>query len=190
MKLDVPYYSQFLDVEDKEWMPRSCSVVCLKMIFDYNSIDKNLSIDDLKQEGVIIGEYTMDGWSHEVLVRLARNHGLHAYRQEFRSQTINISNNSAKESEHEERLKNEGIEKFVKSLENEELVIVSINKFTLGQEKSHAVLLTGFEKDGEKITGFYYHDPESLDREKAAHLFVDIKTFKKAWKKFAIFVYK
>ena len=88
------------------------------------------------------------------------------------------------------RLKNEGIEKFVKSLENEELVIVSINKFTLGQEKSHAVLLTGFEKDGEKITGFYYHDPESLDREKAAHLFVDIKTFKKAWKKFAIFVYK
>ena len=190
MKLNVPYYSQFLDVEDKEWMPRSCSVVCLKMVFDYNSIDTNLSIDDLKQEGVIIGEYTIDGWSHEVLVRLARNHGLHAYRQEFRSQIINLANSIAKESKHEKKLIDEGMKKLTEELRNKRPVIVSINKFTLGQEKSHAVLLTGFEEENGEITGFYYHDPESLNREKAMHLFVDLEIFKKAWRKFAIFTYK
>ncbi|OHA80311.1 MAG: hypothetical protein A2675_00300 [Candidatus Yonathbacteria bacterium RIFCSPHIGHO2_01_FULL_51_10] len=169
MKLDVPYHSQFLDVEDKNWMPRACAIVCLKMVLECHK--KDVSIEKLIEEGIKIKEYTSVGWRHDTLVQLAEMHGLSARREE-----------GLKESG--------GIEKVVDAIKKGEPVIISAVKFILGQTKFHMVVVTGIEEENGKVIGFYYHDPESLDKEKARHLFVGREVFEKEWRGMAVFVSK
>jgi len=166
MKLDVPYYSQFLDIEDKEWMPRACGIVCVKMILDfYNTKSPNL--DTLIKKGYEEGGYSKWGWLHDYFVHLFEEFNLNAKR--------------------EEKIKNINI--LVNSLKNKNPVIISAVKYILGQTKFHMVVLTGFEEENGNITGFYYHDPESTNIEAGKNLFVDIEIFKQGWREMAIFVY-
>lgn len=169
MKLDVQYFSQFLDVEDKRWMPRACAIACLKMVLEYYE-KKDTTIDNLIEEGLRIAEYTSVGWRHDVLVKLAEIHGLLAHR--------------------EEGLKDHnGVQRIIDAVRKGEPVIISAVKSILGQTKFHMVVVTGIEeKDGE-VVGFYYHDPESLDREKGTHLFVKREMFESDWRGMAIFVF-
>jgi hypothetical protein len=57
------------------------------MILDFlrtNKSETYVPVDDVISEGISIGGYKQDiGWSHEALVRLFRNRGINAYRQEF-----------------------------------------------------------------------------------------------------------
>lgn len=167
MKLNVPYFSQFLDVKDNRWMPRACAIVCLKMVLEYYG-KKDATIDSLIEEGLRIADYTPVGWRHDVLVKLAEAHGLSAHR--------------------EEGLKDHnGIQKVIDALKRGEPVIISAVKSILGQTKFHMVVVTGIEEEGREVVGFYYHDPESLDREKGAHLFVKREMFENDWRGMAIF---
>jgi hypothetical protein len=87
-KLDVPHYSQYRDVKDKDWKPRSCAIVCIKMIIEYLGFEI-IGVDDLIKEGVEIGGLNENkDWTHEKLVQLFRNHRVGAYRQEFKSLEI------------------------------------------------------------------------------------------------------
>ncbi|MCR4330440.1 MAG: C39 family peptidase, partial [Patescibacteria group bacterium] len=56
IKLEVPYYSQFLDVEDKYWMPRACGMACAKMVLDFYKVDTT-SLDELIKKGSEEGGY-------------------------------------------------------------------------------------------------------------------------------------
>lgn len=190
--LDIPYYSQHLDVQDESWRSRSCGILCLKMAMDFYSLKSGLEIssaDDLINEGLYIeGNVPAYGWAHNHLVLLARNHGFMAYPQEFRSNKIDYVNKIEEMSGYEEILTGKGIEKIISSLENKCPVIVSIFKNFKEMDKFHMVLLTGFEDEGDEIKGFYYHDPDSMDREEGKHKFVPTSTFKKYWRKMAIYV--
>lgn len=68
-------------------------------------------------------------------------------------------------------------------------VIVSISKYTLGQTKFHMVVLTGYEyNENDSISGLYFNEPEALSLEHGKDVFVDIKDFRRDWRKMAIFI--
>jgi len=51
------------------------------------------------------------------------------------------------------------------------------------------VVLTGFEIDESgEVKGFYYNDTDYNKEQEGKNLFVDVETFKKFWRKLAIFV--
>ncbi len=169
MKLNVPYYSQFLDVEDKERMPKACAIACIKMVMEVHR--EVLSIDDLFVQCESKGGYGPSGWYHDALISLAKEYGFSAERKEGMDM-------------------NAGVATLKESLDGGNPVIVSVIKYTLGQTKFHIVTITGYEENNGEVTGFYYHDPESLSREKAKNLFVSMEIFKKYWRKMAIFIKK
>lgn len=185
--LNVPYYSQHLDVEDKKWKSRACGIVCLKIVMDYYG-RKTPPIDDLIKEMEFINGFGDFGSEHEPLVMIARNYGLHAYRQEFKSLINDHINKKVKKSSHEDRLVEEGLNKIIRKLANNQPIIVSAVKNFSESEKFHLVVLVGLEKEGEEIKGFYYNDPAAFERSEGMHKFVPIETFKKHWRKMAIYV--
>jgi ABC-type bacteriocin/lantibiotic exporter with double-glycine peptidase domain len=81
MRVDVPRYSQYLDVKNRFWQPRSCGIVALKMVLEYwhraGKIAHSPSIPALNRAGHKLGAYIRNvGWSHVGLVRLARRYGM------------------------------------------------------------------------------------------------------------------
>lgn len=167
--LNVPHHSQF-EIDDRFWMLRGCAIVSLKMVLDYHGADTP-DILELINIGKKKGGYGPSGWYHDAIVNLAKDYGLEAYREE-------------------EMDLDEGVKKIVENIENENPVIVSTPKFILDRRKFHMVVVTGFKKDGDNIKGLYYHDPESTTGNSGHTLFVSIDTFKKEWRRMAIFISK
>ncbi len=188
---DVPYCSQYLNVEDENWRPRACGIACLKMVMDFHAERakrKIPSADELLKENEFIGGFGSFGSEHESLVMIARNYGLRAYRQEFRSVINDYKNNRVLKNPYEKQMLVCGIEKMIANLDNGFPVIVSAVKNFSEEDKFHLIVLTGFEKEGDELLGFYYHDPGSFDKKNGKHKFVPIDTFKKHWRKMAIFI--
>ena len=101
-KLNVPYYSQRLNVKDPYWRPRSCGIAALKMAMDFlNKSPKTKfrrrtsKLDDLIKEGVSYGGYSKEhGWYHDGLLKIAKNHG---FRKSFRKEwSLQIQNPKSK----------------------------------------------------------------------------------------------
>jgi len=193
MKLDIPYYSQKDDVSDEHWQKRACGIVSLKMVLDFYAKKEGRdipSIDELIKEGVAIGGHDPEwGWRHDRIVDLARRYGFHAYRQEFKSHIHNAANEELIPSAHQDKFIEDGIKKITEVLEEGTPVIISTTKYFTEKDSAHMLVLTGFEKEGDEITGFYYHDPEPKEEGEGENLFVDRGVFRSQWRKFAIFVY-
>lgn len=172
MKLQAPYYSQFIDVQDKYWMPRACLPTCLKIILAYNKKADDISLDQLILDLNTKGGYGKSGWFHDHIVEYAKGVGLYAYREEKMNE-------------------DKGVSEIKKTLDEGNLVIVSVIKFILGQTKFHTVVLLGYEEKAGVVSGFYFHDPESTsDDRNREPIFVDIETFKRQWRRMAIFIEK
>ncbi len=195
MKLDVPYFSQISDVLNLEWQERACTVTNLKMVLEFyartGAIEAIPSIDALIEEGIEIHAYDPSvGWNHEGVVRLARNHGVNAYAQEFRSMTIDRLAGSAAPSMFSEKLLNEGLGKIAHHVEEGHPVIVSVLPGFGNNTQYHTVLVTGVEhtEDG-SISGFWCLDP-FLERAIGTEAIrVDLERFKQYWRRLAIFIY-
>lgn len=170
--LNVPYYSQYLDVSDENWKPRACGILCLKMVIDFYK-QGNLPVDEFLKKGIGVGGFGPSGWIHDILIDMAKDFDLVSYRKEYKGKDNNEES---------------AIEEILNFLENNQPVIVSAVKNFSETNKFHLVVLTGFEKDGDEIKGFYYHDPDSHDREAGKNKFVPIDIFKKHWRKMAIFI--
>jgi len=176
MKLDVPHYSQFLDIADQYWMPRACGMACLKMVLDFYK-KKTPSLLEMCEKGKEDEGYGPSGWFHDYFLKVARSYGLKAERGEKIGEIM-------------------GFQKIHNELKDGRPVIVSTTKHILGQQKFHMVVLTGYEEnDGIEfpdrkghLTGFYFNEPESLYSEQGKDVFVDIKTFKHDWRRMAIFI--
>lgn len=172
--MNVPYYSQRLDIEEEHWRGKACTIANIKMLFDYYSV-QTPSLAELIDECFAMGGFGEHGWIHEKVVQLARNYGLPAYRQEFRSSN----------PLHEATLGAFGIKKICESVSKQEPVIVSVrNKFTEGGGY-HTILLIDCDAEG-----FIFHDSDADRREKGEGQKVDFETFKKHWRNLAIFVEK
>ncbi len=176
MKLSVPYFSQYVDVQDESRRAQACSITCLKMVLEYYGAAAP-SIDELFLEGEAIGGMTDKGWKQDAIVMLLHNHAVPAYREEFRS--VN--------EEELEKLYNLGERKIIDSLQSSNPVFVSVFSKNGGY---HLVLFIGVEINGKNIKGFYYHDPEAHTKEEGKGQFIGIEDFKKGWRRMAIFPYK
>lgn len=191
MILDINYLSQYKDVHDPYWQPRSASIVCLKMVLDYYRKGDNHdipTIENLIKEGYLIGGFGVDGWMHDAIVILAHNHGFSAYRQEFRSMDIDYESKKTHEGIFQSKLTQDGIEKILDYINADQPVIISAVKKFQDEDKFHTIVVHGYEQKNGKVLGFYYHDPDSLVRSDGERQFVDIKSFEKFWRKLAIFI--
>lgn len=177
MILNVPYYSQFLDVEDPQWKARSCGIACLKMAMDYYKPSKE-SLIDLIKEGVAKGGYCQYGWIHDILVQMAKEKGFKASRKDYKSQEV----------KEREKLGKIAIKEITSCIKNNQPVIVSAIRNFSELNNFHLVILTGLKKKGRGIAGFYYNDPDSQSREAGKNKFVPIETFKKYWRKMSIYI--
>lgn len=161
MKLPVPYYSQFVDVQDSFWMLRACGAASLKMVAEYQGKEIT-DIVTLCDEARVRGGYDMqNGWVHDYLVAKATELGLRAYRKEGLTDLLEIT----------------------ASLDAGNPVIVSVEKRVLEQKRFHIIVIVGYE--GETVI---YHEPESTDKEKGKYRVCDIATFKEYFRGKAIFI--
>lgn len=178
MKLSVPYYSQFVDIQDPFWMLRACGGLCLKMVAEFNGV-KVLNILELCNEAKERGGYDMhNGWVHDYLVTKAKELGLQAYRKEG---IIDL-------------------QEIYASLDAGNPVIVSVEKRVLEQTRFHMIVLVGYDKrvESELATSYqlpatsclYYHEPESTDKEKGKFRSCDETTFLQYFRGKAIFIMK
>ncbi|MDQ5957365.1 MAG: hypothetical protein QG614_340 [Patescibacteria group bacterium] len=189
-KLDVPYHSQFLEVEDYFWNIRSCGGSCMKMCLDYFFEKENKSfeksIKDIMEEAGEGGGYDMqNGFVHDFAVKYFESNNLQSHRVEIDKSVTN-------EKELEDK-KLEILEEVLVSLDQDNPVMVSIVKHTLEQNKFHIILLVGYRYEldmnsNRSITSIIYHEPESTDLVKGAYRECSLDIFLENWRGKAIFV--
>ena len=183
-RLEVPYHSQFLEVEDYFWNIRSCGGTCIKMCLDYFSIPGPSILEIMNEAFNTDGYHAENGFAHNFALNYFKENNLNSYRKED--------------------LKN--MNEIIISLDNNNPVIASIIKNTLEQTKYHLIVVVGYKytleenKDSEsieseinkienkKVTHIIYHEPESTDASRGAYRECDIETFQKYWRGKAIFV--
>jgi hypothetical protein len=182
MKLNIPFLSQNDSSISLDWKGRSCAVVCLKMCLDFYK-QGIPAVEDLIKEGEIIGAYASGiGWKHDGLIRLAHNHGVPAYPEEFRSVKVSLESKTFSDSEFGDHLVNIGLQRIKDSINKNIPVIVAFLPGFGSVKNFHDLVVVGFEEN----QGFIVHDPSDSDPKESA--LIDEETFKKFWRKFAIFV--
>lgn len=178
MKLNVPYYSQHLDVADTAWQNRACGVACLKMLLGAREVETP-SLDEMIKDGVALGAYSENGWLHDGLIALGAKYGGDLYRKEFRRKDA--------DKETADALNKEGIDTIIRELEAGRPVVVSAIKDFEIKNKFHMVLIVGAEIEEGIVKGFYYHDPDSYTERAGAYRFVTFGIFNTTWRRMAIF---
>lgn len=163
MKLDVPHYSQFVDIQDPFWMLRACGACSLKEVAEFHG-KVVPDIVSLCNEARERGGYDLaNGWVHDYLVTKLNELELHAYRKEGLTD----------------------IGELLQSLDAGNPVIVSVEKRVLEQTRFHLLVLTGHEGDM-----LYYHESESTNKEKGKHRSCTRVQFADFWRGKAIFASK
>lgn len=187
--LPVPYVSQYSIGRDSDGLSRACGAACVKMILDYRGGDNTDFLEIVREGQTMRGAYISGiGWTHSGLASLLRNHNVGAYAEEFRSIEIDTKNQEFLPSQFEVGHVERGIQKIAgKILDWKQPVIISGIKHWKEKDKWHLMVIVGVEKDGDRITGFFYHDPDD-ELEPGTNKFVDKETFRTYWRKFAIFV--
>lgn len=176
MKLSVPYYSQFIDLQDSFWMLRGCGATCLKMILDFHGKEE-IELLDLCKNALANGGYDLkNGWIHDYLVSKAKSFGLDSCRKE------DLQN----------------LDEIIYSLDSGNPVIVSVEKRVLEQTRFHMVVMVGYEREEvsessttshlPSITSLYYHEPESTDKERGQYRKCTKEAFMNYWRGKAIFI--
>jgi hypothetical protein len=185
--LDVPYFSQHTDEVTKKWQNSSCGIAVLKMILDVLLKDSP-KFSFLIDEGVAIDGFVKNGWQHESLVRLLRNHGIMAYAQEFRSVSIQIDDVHGVTKlygKDKEKLQKLGIQKIFSKISLGLPVIVSVLPNFKYNKDSHLILIVGYDETKNVL---YYHDPDAKDGKEIKSEIITVSQFLKYWKSMAIFL--
>lgn len=173
--LPVPYLSQYRDVIAPKRRRSACSVTCLSMVLAHLLPEDAPSPDALYDEGESIGARDARGdWTHDGIVRLARNHGLLAYPQEFRSRR------GGEPSRYEPEFMNRGVEKIRSSIARGTPVIISITR--RGGSTNHTVVVVGANEGG-----FVMHDPDAQNTQDGKNIYLSMEEFQNIWRGLAIF---
>ncbi|MDO8492185.1 MAG: C39 family peptidase [bacterium] len=171
MKLNVPYYSQYADVNDEYWAPRACGFCCFKMVTEFFGVNTP-AIVELANKAKKEGGYGESGIIHDYVVKLAENYGLTAHREEKMDE-------------------GKGVQKIADFIKKENPVTVSVTKDRNGKKLFHQVVISGLEEEEDfNLLGFYIHDSATSHKGEGSHLFVPIEDFLKEWRRMAIFIEK
>jgi len=144
--------------------------------------------DELIEEGLTIKARTEHGWDHQGIANLAHNHGVPAYKEEFRSIHVDTNKDTFAPSEFKSSLTEYGIEKIVSTLCDGGLVIASVLRGLKADGTFHSILIVGYEEGGGNLT-FVFHDPDAKFGQKS-NLRISKDDFVPVWRNMAIFIAK
>lgn len=72
----VPFYSQFQDIQSPAWQKVGCGIASLAMVVEYYKPD-TISVNELLHQGIASGAYNQNaGWIHQGLISLSKKYGL------------------------------------------------------------------------------------------------------------------
>jgi len=166
-KLDVPYFSQYKDVQEPSHRLTSCGMTCVYMALQYLG-SETPTLDEMIQGGVEAGGYGRSGWIHDYFVNLFQESGY--------------------ECERHEHMRDSDVHMISFAIKNGSPVILSVERRLWDQRLFHMVLITGVrESSNGDLEGFFYHDPASLRENGSRHLYVPLGTFYLDWRRMAIF---
>lgn len=174
----VPFFSQYDESVPQEWRDRACGIICLKMALKGRS-SAAFAVNDLIKEAQAIyaslgQEFDVkNGWSHQVLVYIAHNHGIPAYQEEFKSL----------DPRAEEQLARYGVKKFKEELARGKTILASVLKGFKSDGEMHMVLLMGIRGND-----FQYHDPAGTSAEQGANQIISEEEFFKYWRRLSVIV--
>jgi len=153
----VPFYSQFQDIQAPAWQKVGCGVTSLAMVVDYYKPDA-VSVNTLLKQGISAGAYLPSaGWTYKGLIDLGKKYGLNGT-------SYDLATASSKSALAQ-------FENYVK----DGPVIASVHyKFDPKSKIPHLVVIDGIINDV-----MYYNDPAAKTGEKT----ISVADFVKGWKK-------
>ena len=151
---------QYEEVKGSD-VKRACGSVCLCIVLNYLGVKVNSQY--IFDKGVELNGLLDVGWKHSVLCKIARDYGIPAYSQEFKSEKDNLFDI--------------GVDKLKRSIDSGSPVIISVKH--KDRDGSHMIVLVGYDSDK-----FYISDPE-FKEDKVEEISKD--EFKRRWRKLAIF---
>lgn len=154
---EVPFYSQFKDIQSPKWQKVGCGIASLAMIIDYYKPD-TISANTLLKKGIAAGAYDKNaGWIYDGLIQLSEQYGLGG-------NFYDLSKLDSKTA----------LEQF-KKYSKDGPVIASVHyKFDPKSTIPHLVVINGIDNGI-----VYYNDPASNGGGKQ----ISVADFLKGWKK-------
>lgn len=154
---DVPFYSQFHDIQSSTWQKVGCGITSLAMVIDYYKPDA-VSVNQLLGRAILAGAYDQNaGWIHKDLVSLSKKYGLDG-------NTYDLSKLDSKTA----------FAQFKKLLQDGPIIVSVHYKFDPKSSIPHLVVIDGIDNDV-----IYYNDPAAKTGEKE----ISTAQFLKGWKK-------
>jgi len=165
--LEVPYSSQYLDIDVKEHLLTACGMTTVYMVLRYYGVSDE-SLDKLVERGVAEGGYSKSGWLHDYLIKVFEDHGI--------------------ESNRRENMLDRDVAGIRASIKAGNPVVISMQRFSFDRRIFHMVVLVGYRENVKgELEGFFYHDPAGLFVEEVSNIFVSIPVFLQYWRRKAIF---
>lgn len=154
---NVPFFSQFIDIQSPQWQNVGCGITSLAMMIDFYK-PNTVSVNNLLQQGVAAGAYDANaGWNFGGLIQLAQRYGL-------AGNFIDLSKLKATAA----------IAQFENYLKNGPLILSVHNKFNPNDSLPHLVVI-----DGIKNNTVYYNDPAAKTGKKK----ISVANLVKGWEK-------
>ncbi len=178
--MHVPYQSQHAEDVPLEWRSRACGIVSLRMaLCAYGAPVPDIAT--FIKEAEYVQAFSKEGyWVHQRLTWLAHNYGIPAYSEEFRSDTVDMTQGTHAESPYALSLRDYGLQKITHTLMHGGLVMVSVPRLFEQGGHYHLVLLVGADRNT-----FIYHDPDVTP---GAALHISRETFLRYWRRYALFL--
>lgn len=90
--MQIPFISQYSDLNDPTWKWRGCGVAALAMIMEYwhlrDAQNQTVSIEELLKTGLELNAYREGiGWTHRGLVEIAQRYGYEAFNADYAPQS-------------------------------------------------------------------------------------------------------
>lgn len=159
---DVPFYSQFQDIQELKWQKVGCGVASLAMVIDYYKPNAP-TVEKLLAQGISSGAYDYNaGWKHAGLISLAKKYNLAGNSYDLSSSSMTTA-----------------FARLQSDLKNGPVIVSVHYKFDPKSTIPHLVVIDGISNGV-----VYYNDPAA----KSGKLQISIADFQKAWKKKSIVI--
>lgn len=154
---NVPFYSQFKDIQSPKWQNVGCGITSLAMVINFYKPAATL-VDTLLKQGIAAGAYKKGvGWTYKGLIKLSQKYGLNG-------DYYDLSKLDAKTA----------FAKFQNFLRDGPVILSVRNRFNPKSTVPHLVVINGIYNDA-----VYYNDPAAKTGMKK----ITTAEFLKSWKK-------
>jgi ABC-type bacteriocin/lantibiotic exporter with double-glycine peptidase domain len=159
---DIPFYSQFKDIQSPKWQKVGCGITSLAMIIDYYTPDA-VSVNALLKQGIAAGAYAQNaGWIYAGLIHLSQKYGLDGT-------YYDLSKLDAATA----------FDRFKNYLQDGPVILSVHYKFDPKSTIPHLVVINGIDNGM-----VYYNDPAAKTGEKQ----ISIADFLRGWKRKVIVI--